>query len=79
MKKIFMTAFTAIFAIGMVSCSSINIERATCDKACDTAKNQCIERLAKDKEGKVSETKKSLCETAAKKCNDKCAKEYGTK
>jgi hypothetical protein len=63
----------------MVSCASINIEQETCYKACGTAQDQCIKRLAKDKEGKISEMKKGLCDSAAKKCKDECAKKYGAK
>ncbi|HOT44922.1 MAG TPA: hypothetical protein PLM53_09620 [Spirochaetota bacterium] len=79
MKQLFTTAIAAVFAIGMVSCSSINIERESCDKACKTAQEACINKLAKDKQGKVSEIKKKACDVTANKCLDECAKKYGAK
>ncbi len=79
MKKIISITVIALFAIVVVSCSSINIEQESCEKACKTAQELCIKKVATDKEGKVSETKKKICDTAAQKCIDKCAKEYGPK
>jgi hypothetical protein len=79
MKKTFAIAIIALFAIIVVSCSSINIEQESCEKACTTAQELCINKVATDKQGKVSETKKKVCDTAAKKCTDECAKKYGAK
>ena len=79
MRKLFITAVAAVFTIGMVSCASINIERESCDKVCKTAQQACIDKLAKDKQGKVSEIKKKACDVAANKCLDECAKKYGAK
>ncbi len=79
MKKVLIIAVAVLFTMGMISCKSVNVKRESCDKACETAKKQCVDKLAKDKQGKVNETKKAACDAVAQKCIDKCAKEYGAK
>jgi hypothetical protein len=76
MKKIFITAMAAVFMMGMISCKSVNVKREACDKGCETAKKECYNK-SKDKKGNVDAKKKIVCDAAAKKCVDECAKKYG--
>ncbi len=79
MKKLFVSVVAAAFTIGLVACAGVNVQLESCNTACEVAQKQCIDKGAKDKNGKVIEWKKAACDETAQKCNNKCTKQYGGK
>jgi hypothetical protein len=79
MKKLFSIAVVVFFAMGLISMKSVNLELESCNTACEVAQKQCIDKGAKDKNGKVIEWKKAACDETAQKCYNKCTKQYGGK
>ena len=73
-----MASFIVVSAAILASGIGLNLKKRACDTACETAKNKCYEK-AKDEKGKISDTKKAVCDAGYAECSDKCKKEYPDK